>query len=328
MDTASATSCIITGGAGFVGTHLVDYLIKEKRFEKIYVLDKRKPSRMNSVVEYINGDIDAPLSLVNVSTCDTCYHLAALCKEPGYDWDEYFTTNYVGTRNVCDLAERLNVRNMIFTSSMMVFRAGESRNSEESLTAPDTAYGSSKIMAELALREWLARAPGRRLRVVRPGVVFGKGESANFTRLYYALKGNRFAYVGSRDTVKGCIYVKDLVRFLDFVSSDGGDRHTFNLVYPKPVSIEDICRAFSEVFGISPLIPTIPYKVALFAGYLLEGLGAIGMKTGIHHRRVQKLYYSTDMSAEPAFQSGFKLQYSLRTALDDWRKECSPCDLF
>jgi succinate dehydrogenase/fumarate reductase flavoprotein subunit len=77
---------------------------------------------------------------------------------------------------------------------MMVFRAGEARNHEESLTAPDTGYGMSKLLAQWVLTAWQKAAPERRLRMVKLGVVFGRWENGNYTRLYYALKKRRFAY--------------------------------------------------------------------------------------------------------------------------------------
>jgi len=321
-------SCLITGGSGFIGTHLVEILLREERFSRIYILDTRKPSIVSSKVEYVACDINSPIAALKFKNCDTCYHLAALCKEPGYDWNEYFITNYEGTKNVCDLADLLGIKNMIFTSTMMVFRAGEERNNEESLTAPDTAYGISKLLSELVLKEWLAKSHGRRLRIVRPGVVFGKGEGANYTKLYYALKKKRFAYIGRKNTIKGSIYVKDLVRFLDEVTNDSNDRITYNLIYPEPITIEEICMAMREVFCFSGRIPVIPFKTALFTSYIFEILAGMGIKTGIHHRRIEKLYYSTNISAVPAMETGFQIMYPLRVALKDWQKDCLPKDLY
>jgi len=45
-------------------------------------------------------------------------------------------------------------------------------------------------------------------------VVFGKGESGNFSRLYKGIKDHMFAYPGRKDTIKACVYVKELVRFI------------------------------------------------------------------------------------------------------------------
>jgi len=235
----------------------------------------------------------------------------------------------VGTVNVCDWISRIGVKNMIFTSTMMVFRAGETRNHEESLTAPDTGYGMSKLLAEWVLKEWQSCASDdRRLRIVRPGVVFGQWENGNYTRLYYALKKRRFAYIGRKTTVKGSIYVKDVVKFLKFVTNDTYSRCIYNLVFPQPTTIKDICNTLCEVFGLSHRIPVIPYRIALGMAYGFEILAALGIKNSIHHRRIQKLFHSTDISADPAYQNGFELSYSLQKALEDWRKDCLPKDIY
>jgi nucleoside-diphosphate-sugar epimerase len=320
-------NCIITGGSGFIGTHLINNILNENQFDKITIIDIKPPRISDARIEYINCDIRLPISIELRDEYSTCYHLAAVCKEPGFPWDEYFQTNYVGTINVCDWINRIGVKNMIFTSTMMVFRAGETRNHEESLTAPDTGYGTSKLLAEWVLKAWSA-ASERRLRIVRLGVVFGKWEEGNYTRLYYALKKRRFVYIGRKTTIKGSIYVKDVISFLQFITEDKFDRCIYNLVYPQPTTIEEICNTMNEVFGFSRRIPVIPYRLALLAAYGFEIITALGLKTSIHHRRIQKLYHSTDISAEPAYQNGFELSYSLCESLEDWRKDCLPKDIY
>ena len=63
-------------------------------------------------------------------------------------------------------------------------------------------------------------------------------------------------------------------------------------------------------------------------GYLFEMLALLGIKSGIHHRRIQKLYYSTDISADRVVASGFRFSYTLREALLDWQQDCLPEDLY
>jgi hypothetical protein len=70
-----------------------------------------------------------------------------------------------------------------------------------------------------------------------------------------------------------------------------------------------------EVFGFSHRIPVIPYRLALLAAYGFEILATLGLKTNIHHRRIQKLFHSTNISAEPAYNTGFQLTFSIREAL-------------
>ena len=321
-------SCIVTGGAGFIGTHLLSSLNQTKRFNRIFVLDSKPPQVDFPGVVHIPCDLKQPLAVDISEPCHTCFHLAAVCKEPGYEWEEYFSVNYAGTVNLRDFAERIGIRNIIFTSTMMVYRAGEQRCTEDALTAPDTAYGMSKLLAELVLKEWGARSPQRRLRIVRPGVVFGKGESANYTRLYHALRKKRFVYVGRKSTVKGSIYVKDLVRFLEFLTDDPLGDSLYNLVYPEPLTIEDICTAMCEVFGFNSHIPVLPYRLALLGGYVGEFLSQMGINTHIHHRRIEKLYNSTDLTADRACKNGFRVAYPLRDALRDWQKDCLPEDIY
>jgi nucleoside-diphosphate-sugar epimerase len=157
-------------------------------------------------VEYINCDIRQPKNSVMNTPLVTIK--PQFVKSRGLLWDDFFQANYIGTVNVCDWIKSIGVKNLIFTSTMTVFRAGEARNHEESLTAPDTGYGMSKLLAEWVLTVWQKAAPERRLRMVRLGVVFGRWENGNYTRLYYALKKRRFAYIGRKTTVKG-LWIKN-----------------------------------------------------------------------------------------------------------------------
>jgi len=318
---------VIFGGSGFVGCHLVREL-KQACVNHITIADIVVPQgEVFSGTSFVYCDVRSPIQDDIVSAPAVIIHLAALCKEPGYDWDEYFQTNYSGTLNICDYADRNGIRQIIFTSTMMVFRASELRNREDDLTAPDTAYGISKLLAELALKEWAHKSIDRRLNIVRPGVVFGMGEKANFTKLYYALKKGRFAYIGRKNTVKGCIYVKDLVRFLVFLINAPQKDNVYNFVFPEPFTIENICTTMCNEFDFAKRLPVVPYSLALIAGYIFEMLSVLGLKTSIHHRRVQKLYFSTNISADRAMSTGFQLKYTLQDALKDWQRDCLPDDL-
>jgi nucleoside-diphosphate-sugar epimerase len=223
---------------------------------------------------------------------------------------------------------RLRAGRIIFTSTMMVFGAGEEPKSEDSLTAPTTAYGMSKLLAEETLRAWQRERPERRVTVIRPAVVFGRGEEGNYTRLYYALKRHRFAYIGRRTTIKSCVYIKDAIRFLLFVLERPGSFAVYNLAAREEPTIEEICDAFGRVCGVSTRIPTVPYTIALGLGYAGELLGRFGVSTALHHRRIEKLFYSNRILASAAIEAGFEFRFGLEDALVDWRAECAPRDLY
>ncbi|MBK1703161.1 NAD-dependent epimerase/dehydratase family protein [Halochromatium glycolicum] len=325
----NARACIVTGGSGFIGTHLLRRLLLDESWQAIHVLDLNPPQVTDSRIFYHAVDLRRPLGLELDVPGGTCFHLAAICKEPGFPWHEYFSSNHVGTLHTCRFAERCGIDNMVYTSTEMVFQAGERENFENSLTAPDTAYGMSKLLGELEVFRWQALADGRRIRIVRPGVVFGLGENGNFTRLYHAIRRHLFFYIGRKTTIKSWIYVKDVVGFLLALSEDSGQREVFNLTYPKPTSISEICQTMCKVFGFSERIPVVPYRLALLGGYLFEWLNAIGMlKSAVHHRRIEKLYYSTHMNADALASIGFTPKYDLAAALRDWHRECDYTHLY
>jgi NAD dependent epimerase/dehydratase family enzyme len=139
------------------------------------------------------------------------------------------------------------------------------------------------------------------------------------------LRSRYFFYIGRRTTVKGSIYVKDLVRCLDFLSGDGGSEVVYNAVFPEPYTIENIARTIQAVFGIRGNPPTVPYRPAVIAAYMMEFAASLGIRTPVHHRRIEKLYHSTYLSAQRLCDAGFRFQFDLRSAIEDW-KRCSPSD--
>jgi nucleoside-diphosphate-sugar epimerase len=319
---------LVTGGSGFVGSHLLRALVADPTIEAVHVLDLLKPQLESPKIRWVSTDLRQPIRFVPPAPIDACFHLAAICREPGYDWDEYFDGNHSATRRLCEWATRVGVDNLIFTSTAMVFRAEDVRHVESDAPNPDTAYGISKALAEEALLGWQSAASGRRLRIVRPGVVFGKGAAGNFVNLQRALRRNLFVYVGRKTTVKSAIYVKDLVALLRYLEDDELQQVIYHGTFIEPNRIGEVCAAFLDVYGMKRLIPTLPFKLALLAALPFQLLNAIGIRNPVNTRRIEKLYYSTDIASPAMLASDFRLRYDLRAALRDWRADCAPRDIF
>lgn len=314
---------LLTGGSGFIGSHFINYFLQDESVEFILNLDLQKSEVRNSILNTIILDIREPKfwdSHQIEGHFDCCIHLAALCKEPGFEWEEYFETNHIGTRNVVTLCEKLGIKDLIFTSTMMVYKAGEMERTEESNTAPDTAYGISKLLAEKELEAWAKGEKDRSIKIIRPAVVFGENENANFTRLYRSLKRGFFPFIGRSSTVKSNIYVKELVYFMDFLISNHTSNHIFNLAFKSENKMKDIVSAFKEVFGFAPFTPTLPYRPMLLVARFFEVLNAIGLNNSIHHRRIQKLYHSTNIYPKAALDDGYQFKFDLQKALEDWKE--------
>lgn len=321
---------LITGGSGFIGSHLVSSLANARgEVDNIVNLDLNASNTKHATLQTIICDIRdySQLESLEVETkFDICIHLAALCKEPGFEWEEYFETNHVGTLNTIRMCEMLNINRILFTSTMMVYKAEEVQRTEDSITAPDTAYGISKLLAEKELLAWKGKDPERELKIIRPAVVFGENENANFTRLYKTLRKGFFPFVGKSTTVKSSIYVKELVRFLLHLVDKKTNVDIYNFSFPNSnqQSIFDIVKNFKSVFGMKCITPVLPFRLLVLLSYVFEGLNSIGLRNSIHHRRIQKLYYSTDIYPRNALASGYEFMFDLKTALEDWKNSEDP----
>ena len=330
---------IIFGGSGFIGTHLIHLLRQEcvRPGDKIYDLDLVMPGEegivpgvveKNEGVEYIRADVRKPLTLDFTPTPeDVIFHLAAVHRTPGHPDEAYFETNIRGAENVTAFAERYGIRKILFTSSIAPYGASEELKNEETLPMPNTPYGISKLVAEEIHCVWQARDPQRELTIVRPGIVYGKGEHGNMTRLYKGQKKHYFFYAGRKDTIKACIYVKELVRFFKDRVLD----HSFpgvglyNCTYEPAYTIEEICTAMQAATEMHRHIPLIPGKLLLFAAAVLGPIG--GKKVGIHPARVKKLMVSTNVSGKKMAATGYSFHYTLEESFLDWFEDCGRKEL-
>jgi UDP-glucose 4-epimerase len=155
----------VTGGAGFIGSHLVDVLVRENA-GRIVVLDNLKRGRLANLaqsldrIEFVNGDIrDRELMERTSQGVDLIYHLAAQSNVLGavHDLDYSFTANVVGTIEVLRAAQKSGVRRVVFTSSREVYGDPQSLPVPETAPiAPKNAYGASKAAAEMYCRVFSA----------------------------------------------------------------------------------------------------------------------------------------------------------------------------
>ena len=313
-------SIYITGGSGFVGTHLHNFLNDCFGVASINNIDLRSDNTISNVL----CDIRHPITVDSFPLpVDCIINLAAVHKSPGHPSHEYFETNILGARSVCDFAEKVGCKKIVFTSSIAVYGPGEDEKTEESLPMPNIPYGISKVIAEHIHREWQMRGEGRSLSIIRPAVIFGKGEGGNFTRIANALRKGIFVYPGRKDTIKSCVYVKDVCRLIMREMESCEPLSTYNCCYPQKITIEQICKAFNQELGYKLPKAVIPQSVLNTAGAMLKIIDTPYIRSmGLDPQRIAKLVNSTNISSKKLVDSGFEFKYDLNAALKDWANDC------
>lgn len=322
---------VIFGGSGFIGSHLVRYLRKIGA-KKITVADISDDSQFRYPdVVYRKCDVREKIPADLAHGPAVVVNLAAVHHTPGHEDHEYFDTNVNGAKNVCKLARENDISTIVFTSSIAPYGASEELKYENTLPTPNTPYGISKLIAEYIHIAWQKEDPSRKLIIVRPGVVFGKGEKGNFTRLYQSIKKKIFFYPGRKDTKKAAIYVRDLIRIMtEMVEKESAGIHIYNMCYPVPPTIKEIVDTMCDLTGLKrPKFRISPFLLKTVASALNSYSSLTGKNLlGIHPERIRKLMISTNISGEKLSANGYKLLYSLEDAISDWYSDCDKIGLY
>ncbi len=178
---------LVTGGAGFIGSHLVDRLIGEGH--AVTVLDdfssgersNLEQARASGDLRVVEGSILDPTTVVEaMEDCDLVYHLAVQCvrRSIGQPVENHYI-NATGTLHVLEEARRRRVRRFVYCSSSEVYGNASSDKLDEEVTvcAPTTVYGGAKLVGELYTRAYLTTY-GLHSVVVRPFNAYGPREHA------------------------------------------------------------------------------------------------------------------------------------------------------
>ena len=277
-------------------------------------------SALPAGVQFVQCDVRETIPLDITKTPQEVYNLAAVHRVPGHRDHEYFATNVAGARNVTAYCRALAIPTLCFTSSISVYGPSEDPRREDSATTPVSAYGRSKLEAERIHRQWAIEQSARRLVIARPGVVFGPGERGNFTLLARALRRRTFAYPGRSDTIKACAYVGELIRSFEFALALNRRFFLYNLCYPHPYTIREICQAFHTELDLPLPLFTMPVLPMMATAWLFERLETVGLRTGIGRARVRKLTESTYVVPGALADEGYEFETDLAEGLRRWQR--------
>lgn len=254
---------LVTGGDGFIGSHLVEMLVREGH-------EVRALSQYNSfnywgwledidcleAVEVVSGDVRDPhYCRTIVKDTEMVFHLASLIAIP-YSYaapDSYVDTNVRGTLNICQAALELGVRRVIHTSTSEVY--GTARYvpiDEQHPLQPQSPYSASKIAAD-AMAMSFYNAFDLPLTIARPFNTYGPRQSARAvipTIVSQIASGMKEIRLGDVSPTRDFNFVKDTCRgFLDLARCAEAVGQTVNIGSNYEISVGDTLQHVRDLMG-------------------------------------------------------------------------------
>lgn len=249
---------LVTGADGFIGSHLVEALVKKEYQVKAFVLynsfntwgwlDTLDKSIMDNV-EVFQGDIRDPHGVkTSMQGVDAVFHLAALIAIPFsyYSPDAYVDTNIKGTLNVLQSARELgNIRTLVTSTSEVYGTAQYVPIDEKHPFQGQSPYSATKIGAD-RLAESFYRSFDLPVTIVRPFNTYGPRQSARAvipTIITQLLSGYEEIKLGSLTPTRDFNYVKDTANgFISMYESDKTIGQEINIATQREISIGQLAE--------------------------------------------------------------------------------------
>jgi UDP-glucose 4-epimerase len=261
--------CLITGGAGFIGSHLCDYLIKDNN--DIVVIDNLSLGREENISHLSSNkkfkfykqeilDHDGMKRIFEKEKFDIIFHLAAnsdIAKsrlDPSIDFNNTFMTTYT----ILNLMKEFNVKKLVFASTSAIYGETKSVLTENyGPLFPVSLYGSSKLASEAFITSF-AENYGFQVWITRfPNVIGERATHGVILDFIKKLQANpdELTVLGNGEQNKPYLYVKDLVEAILFVWKNSNDKiNYYNLGVDTRTKVKDIAAMTIKEMGLNAKI--------------------------------------------------------------------------
>lgn len=271
---------LVTGGAGFIGSHLVDELVS-RGADEVIVLDNLHRGRLsnlakhekNSLIRFVEVDIrDAGSVRKQCDGIDIVFHLAAQANVMGASGNPSysFETNVVGTMNVLEASLSAGIQRFVFTSSREVYGEPESLPvREDAELAPKNLYGASKAAGEMYCRAFRQR--GLDVRMIRLANVYGPRDTDRVIPLWLgrARDGLPLDVFGGSQLID-FVWVEDAVEALLRISSSESCAGPINVGSGHGTRIKDLASLILSQTRSSSTLRVLPARAEEVIGFVAD----------------------------------------------------------
>ena len=263
---------LITGGAGYIGAHISEILIKNKK--KIFIADNLSTGYrklINKKTKFFKVDILNNKKIRDIiikNKIDSIIHLAAnLIVSEGEKYPKkYFRNNVLGTKNLLKACKNTSLKNLVFSSTAAVYKDGQYEVNEKSIIKPKSVYGKTKIKAEKIIKKFCKKnkinycilryfniagsSPSGKIGLINKSDHLFKNFSREIIKKRPILKiyGNNYD-TKDGSCVRDFIHVSDIAeihyKVLEKINKFNNSK-ILNCGYNKGVSVLDVAKAFKK----------------------------------------------------------------------------------
>jgi UDP-glucose 4-epimerase len=258
---------LVTGGAGFIGSHVAAHLIRAGH--TVVVLDDLSGGFTDNVppgAVFVQGSVlDHALidSLFQKHKFDYVYHLAAYAAEGLSHFIKRFNynNNVIGTVNLINASVNYEIKRFVFTSSIAVYGAGQTPMTEEMIPVPEDSYGIAKLACEQELRVSHEMFDLDYV-IFRPHNVYGEGQNIgdryrNVVGIFMnqILQGQLMTVFGDGTQQRAFTHINDVAPVIaGSVNFPAARNQIFNVGADVPFSVNQLAKVVSAALGVEAKI--------------------------------------------------------------------------
>jgi nucleoside-diphosphate-sugar epimerase len=318
----------LTGATGYTGGGLLRLL--RDRGHSVRALARAPsvtPALLSADATLVEGSLgDRAAAARLVEGVDAVIHVAAVYRTAGHPDSYYRDVNVGGTEVLLEAAAQAGVSRFVHTSTVGVHGHIEHPPADEAAPiAPGDVYQATKAEAE-ALAFDFHRRRGLPVAVVRPGAIYGPGET-RLLKLFRSIARGRYAIVGSGRSFYHPVYIDDLLEgFLLALERPEAVGEAFLMAGPRYVSQTELGDLVARATGGRVLPFRVPAAPLQWAGDLCEAICVpLGIEPPLHRRRVDFWTKSRAFSIEKArrllgYAPKVDLEEGIARTVADYRK--------
>jgi UDP-glucose 4-epimerase len=266
-------TCLVTGGAGFIGSHVAKHLLDNGY--RVVITDDLSGGFIENIPE---GAIFQRISISDYGRLkklfvdyrfDYVFHLAAYAAEGLSHFIRRFNyeNNLVGSVNLINLSVLFGVEQFVFTSSIAVYGKNQLPMSEKGNPKPEDPYGVAKLAVELDLKA-AQKIHGLNYTIFRPHNVYGERQNIkdpyrNVIGIFINrfLEGKPLPIFGDGKQTRAFSYISDVSPYISqSIEIRKAQNQIYNIGADTPYTVIEIANKISEIMGIKPKFKFFPAR--------------------------------------------------------------------